>query len=257
MPATTPLLVRPRHLAGPGEVRLITAPLDVATGWTRTRTPDGVLLYTSPCRRALVTHEDSGTWTVREYRAPGAEVLWRATFSPGTPSEIAGAFTGTLIDGLRSVHRDYLEGGPRHQPGSPASTLAQRGWRPDPGPKGFHHQVSPDGRALYRHRVGYQPADVELEGRVPSAWSMLVGDPHRPSWRADFTIGTPFYLLTHAALAFSDPAPAKRHLGDIPEHHLPHVTARPASATAAPSRPQHPISTPPAVVPSAAAPRRR
>lgn len=136
--------------------------------------------------------------------------MWRARFGLGTPAEITAAFTAVLAAGLRTRHRDYLVGGPRHRPGTPASVLADRGWRPEPGPKGFHDQVAPDQTAVYRHRLGHQSHDAEAAGRTPPTWSMLAGDPTAPSWRAEFTIGVPFYALVNATLAFSDPAPGQR-----------------------------------------------
>ncbi|WP_308020123.1 DUF317 domain-containing protein [Streptomyces sp. LS1784] len=159
MLSTSPLLVHPLRLAGPGDQRLITDALDTAPGWSRDRSPDGVLRFTSPCRTAVITGEPAtghpGAWTVHGYRSPGSAPLWRASFAPGTPAEITAAFTTTLVHGLRSGHRDYLRGGPHHLPATPASVLADRGWRPDQSTPGFHDQVASDLTAVYRHRIGH------------------------------------------------------------------------------------------------------
>ncbi|MGW2874498.1 DUF317 domain-containing protein [Kitasatospora sp. NPDC001225] len=193
------LLVHPLRLAGPGDQRLITDALDAAPGWSRTRTLDGAIRFTSPCRTAVITGAPSAdhpcAWTVHGYPSPGSAPLWRASFAPGTPAEITAAFTTVLVHGLRSAHRDYLRGGPHHLPRTPASVLTDRGWRPDQSPPGFHDQVAPDLTAVYRHRVGHQPPDTEAAGRTPPAWSMLAGNLRNPSWRADFTTGVPFYPL--------------------------------------------------------------
>ncbi|TQF02023.1 DUF317 domain-containing protein [Kitasatospora acidiphila] len=261
------LLVQPLRLAGPGDHWLITAPLTTTFGWSRTGTPDGGHRFTSPCQTAVLTREgpadNLGSWFVHGFIRPGAEPLWRATFSSGTPAEITSAFTSVLADGLRSRHRDYLPGGAHYTPDTPASVLADRGWRPLPGPRdytGHHDQVAPDLTACYRHRIGYQPRNAEVAGQVPPSWSMLAGDPKRPSWRADFTIDEPFYPLVSAALAFSDPAPVQRAAGDIPTRHLAFATvqrppggARPRQAPAGCTAPS---STPP-VCPAPTAARRR
>ncbi|MEU8926254.1 DUF317 domain-containing protein [Kitasatospora sp. NPDC048545] len=263
MSSAAPLLVRPLHLAGPGDHRLVTGLLAAAPGWSRARASDGSVRFTSPCRTATITcsgpPDRSWAWTVHGYPAPDSKPLWRAAFDPGTPAEITAAFTAVLVDGLRSGHRDYLRGGPHHLPGTPASVLADRGWQPAPGPKGFHDQVAPDTTARYRHRVGHQPTDAEVAGLAPPSWTMLAGDPQHPSWRADFTIGVPFYPLLRAALAFSSPEPVERPLRGIPARHLPHVTARRAPHPARrpnASPPQGPTA-PAAAVPAPGGARRR
>ncbi|MFD8783786.1 DUF317 domain-containing protein [Kitasatospora sp. NPDC059599] len=265
MPSSTPLLVHPLRLAGPGDHRLITDTLTAAPGWSRTRAPDGAIRFTSPCRTAIITgepHDDRPvSWTVHGYGWPSSAPLWRASFAPGTPAEITSAFTTVLIDGLRSGHRDYLHGGPHHLPRTPASVLADRGWRAGKSPKGFHDQIAPDLTAVYRHRLGHQPPDAEAAGLTPPAWSMLAGNLRNPSWRADFTTGVPFYPLIRATLLFSSPVPVGRRRCDLPAQHLPHLTAQPPSRTAyarqAPdSRPTTP-TVPPASRPAPAPARRR
>ncbi|MGW3179534.1 DUF317 domain-containing protein [Kitasatospora sp. NPDC001119] len=261
--SSVPFLVRPLRLAGPGDQRLVTGQLASAPGWSRARTADGGALFTSPCRTTVFTSsgppENPGTWSVHGYTVSGSETLWRAVFGPGTPAEITAAFTAVLVDGLRSGHRDYLLGGPHHLDCTPASVLADRGWQPDPGPRGFHDQVAPDGTALYRHRVGHQPADSEIAGLVPPSWSMIAGEPQHPSWHADFSIGVPFYPLVRAALAFSSSHPVERPLGAVPARHLPHVTARRApTPTRRPhSCPPQGPAVPPAALPVPGGARRR
>ncbi|MFF2078593.1 DUF317 domain-containing protein [Kitasatospora sp. NPDC058162] len=242
----SPRLVQPLRLAGPGDQRLITGPLAESPGWSRARSPDGGVRFTSSCRTAVITGSGPPgspvTWNVHGYTSTGAEPLWRAVFSSGTPAEITAAFTTVLVDGLRSGHRDYLHGGPHHLPRTPASVLADCGWQPAQGPKGFHDQVAPDGSAVYRHRVGHQPADAEVAGLSPPTWSMLAGTPQHPFWRADFTIGVPFYPLVRAALAFSSPEPVER------------LPASPARLPPAPARRPHACPPPGPAVPAAAMP---
>ncbi|MET8626613.1 DUF317 domain-containing protein [Kitasatospora sp. NPDC004669] len=263
MSSAAPLLVHPLRLAGPGDQRLASGPLTEAPGWSRARPPDGGVRFTSPCRTAVITGTDSpdhpGAWSVHGYTSAGSEPLWRASFGPGTPPEITAAFTIALVDGLRSRHRDYLLGGTHHLPGTPASVLADRGWQPGQSPMGFHDQVAPDGTALYRHRVGHQPADAEAAGLVPPSWSMLAGDPQHLSWHADFTIGVPFYPLVRAALVFSSLEPVERDLGGIPARHLPHITARraPAPARRPHACPPQGPAIPPAARPAPSGARRR
>ncbi|MFG2919051.1 DUF317 domain-containing protein [Kitasatospora sp. NPDC048298] len=263
MLSTSPLLVHPLRLAGPGDQRLITDTLAAAPGWTRTTSPDSGTRLTSPCRTVVITSEPPadrpGAWTVHGRTSPGSDPLWRASFAPGTPAEITAAFMTVLVDGLRSRHRDYLRGGPHYLSRTPASVLAEHGWRPGPSPRGFHDQVAPDLTAVYRHRVGHQPPDAEAAGRTPPAWSMIAGNLRNPSWHADFTTGVPFYPLVRATLLFSSPVPVERRLGDLPAHHLPHLTAQQPSKAAHPAPRNRPAASaaPPVAQPAAAAARRR
>ncbi|MCX4751243.1 DUF317 domain-containing protein [Kitasatospora sp. NBC_01287] len=253
LPPETALLVSPVHLAGPGDSRLITAPLDASADWDKVTTTTGVH-YVSTCQRVHIAHlpdSEHGGWAVRGYRTPSSEAVWGAAFGHGTPAEITAAFTTALVDGLRTNPRYYMNGGVRHPPGSPAAVLADRGWQPTPA-KGYHDQVSPDGHAAYRHRLGWHPHEAELEGEVPGSWAM-VGGAQRERWKAEFTIGVPFYPLTRAALALSSAEPVRRRLGEIPPRCLPHVTARPATAPAQPRRPAAQRPATPAAPPPAAA----
>ncbi|MFF2819403.1 DUF317 domain-containing protein [Kitasatospora cineracea] len=224
MPSAAPVLVQPLRLAGPGDRRLVTGPLTALHGWSSTRALEGGTRFTSPCRTAALSMDgDDGSpvaWTVHGYTRPGAEPLWRASFSSGTPAEIVAAFTTALAADLSARHRVGL-----HRSGTPASVLADRGWRPsDHSPKGFHDQLAPDGWALYRHRLGHQPHEDEVARLVQPTWSILAGSPHQPSWYAEFTIGTPFHPLTRAAAAFSDPEPVLRCADEVPARHLARVT---------------------------------
>ncbi|MFJ5879864.1 DUF317 domain-containing protein [Kitasatospora cineracea] len=239
MPSTVPVLVQPLRLAGPGDRRLVTGPLTAVHGWTPARTSEGGTRFTSPCRTAVLSVNGDGgspaAWTVHGYTRPGAEPLWRASFSSGTPAEVVAAFTTALAGDLHARHRDGL-----HLGSTPASILAERGWRPsDRSPRGFHDQLAPDGWALYRHRLGHQPHDDEVTRLVPPTWSMLAGSQQQPSWSAEFTIGVPFHPLARAAAAFSDPGPVPRSTDEIPARHLARVTVlrRPSGRSTGPPTP--------------------
>ncbi|WP_030459404.1 DUF317 domain-containing protein [Kitasatospora sp. NRRL B-11411] len=237
MPSAAPVLVQPLRLAGPGDRHLVTDTLTALHGWSSTRTPESQTRFTSPCRTAaLSVNGDVGSpvaWTVHGYTTPGAEPLWRASFSSGTPAEVVAAFTAALAEDLSARH--YLQ-----RASTPASVLADRGWRPsEHSPKGFHDQVAPDGWALYRHRLGHQPHEDEVSRLVPPTWSMLAGSPQQPSWCAEFTIGVPFHPLTQAAAAFSTPGPVLRCADEIPARHLARVTVlrRPSGRSTHPAGP--------------------
>ncbi|GLW58017.1 DUF317 domain-containing protein [Kitasatospora phosalacinea] len=258
MPSTAPVLVQPLRLAGPGDRRLVTSPLTAVHGWTPAPAPADGTRFTSPCRTAVLTVDGGvgspAAWTVHGRHQLGVEPLWRASFSSGTPAEVVAAFTTTLAEDLHTQY--YL-----HRVGTPASVLADRGWRPcDRSPRGFHDQLAPDGWALYRHRLGHQPYDDEVARLVPPTWSMLAGSPQQPSWCAEFTIGVPFHPLTQAAAAFSDPGPALRRADGIPARHLARVTVlrRPSVRSTSPPVPTE-AGRPRLLPPSrpAPAPRRR
>ncbi|MFB7950143.1 DUF317 domain-containing protein [Kitasatospora phosalacinea] len=258
MPSAALVLVQPLRLAGPGDRRLVTGPLTADHGWTPARAPEGGTRFTSPCRTAVLTVDGDGgspaTWTMHGCPRPGAEPLWRASFSSGTPAEVVTAFTTTLAEDLHTQHR-------LHRDATPASVLADRGWRAsDHSPQGFHDQLAPDDWALYRHRLGHQPYDDEVARLVPPTWSMLAGSPQQPSWCAEFTIGVPFHPLARATAAFSNPEPVLRRTDQLPARHLARVTLlrRPSgcpTGTPVPTEASRPHLLPPSR--PAPAPRRR
>ncbi|MFE4826746.1 DUF317 domain-containing protein [Streptomyces sp. NPDC056672] len=270
----TDMQVRPVYLAGRGDTAAIHEPLSATLGWGTVNTDTG-LVFTSPRGDTLVASVPEsryGGWKVTQYREPLGMPVWSAAFSQNTPVEITSAFTRALTRGLPSNHRDFLHGGPHHQPTGPARTLADRGWQTE-DTAAYLYQHAPDGHAYFRLCKDHLDDYTELEGGGPAQWTMYgcVNEVNGERWHADFTSATPLYLIHEAALALSSTDPVERPFHAIPERNLPYITVLPAKAGPDPRRfaalartpnipPTAPASpaTPPADSPSVpATPRRR
>ncbi|MGW9046958.1 DUF317 domain-containing protein [Streptomyces lydicus] len=237
------VLVGPVYLAGAGDSRTITEPLDQAPGWTKVIAFGTDTYFTSPCQRVRIAHpleSHYGGWTIAFAEDPLGVPDWITTFDRNTPDEVVAAFIAALVHGLESNFANYLNGGRHHTGASPAALLAEHGWETarDSRP---HRQVSPDGHAAYRIRTGWVHEYDELLHPEKSLWRMSAGpDPiSGPSWQAYFSSYTPEHLIAASAAALTDTTPVVRQAQQIPDRHrflvnvqLPH-RARPAPRTAA------------------------
>ncbi|WP_449485246.1 DUF317 domain-containing protein [Streptomyces avidinii] len=220
-------------LAGSGSLRTVATPLDDAAGWSKVIAFGTDAYYTSPCQRVRIANpveSHYGGWTITFAEDALGVPDWITTFDRDTPAEVVNAFTTTLIDGLDDTFRDYLHGGSRFTPGSPAALLTERDWQPAPRRPGAHYQLSPDGHAAYRIRIGRLHEYDELMDPALSTWQLSGGpDPlAAPSWQAYFSTSTPRHLIAACAAAVSDPAPVSRSTYSIPDLHLPLVTIHPS-----------------------------
>ncbi|MGJ5804970.1 DUF317 domain-containing protein [Streptomyces europaeiscabiei] len=243
----TDLLVRPVYLAGRGDTATVYDALRDARGWGKAITATG-LMFTSPRQDTQVAYLPEsryGGWKAIQCREPLGTPLWWASFSRNTPAEITSAFTTALSEGLPSNHRDFLHGGPHHQPRSPARALADRGWQTDDTAM-YLYQRSPDGHAYLGLRKGHLDNYMELEGEGPAQWTMYgcVDHVNGERWHADFTSATPLYLVRETALALSSTEPVERPLSGIPERNLLYVTVTPVGTGADPRRPAALARTP-------------
>ncbi len=226
------MLVHPVYLAGRGDTTAIYDPLCETRGWGKAVTANG-LMFTSPRQDthiAYLPESRYGGWKAIPCREPLGSPLWRASFSRNTPAEITSAFTTALAEGLPNQYRDFLSGGARYQPGGPTGVLVDRGWQTDDTAM-YLYQRSPDGHAYFGLRKSHLDYDAELQGEGPAQWTMYgcVDRVNGERWHADFTSGTPLYLVREAALALSSTAPVERPLSGIPERNLPYVTALPVA----------------------------
>ncbi|WP_175541352.1 DUF317 domain-containing protein [Streptomyces aidingensis] len=272
LPPDAPLLVSPVYFAGTGDPALADRLLQAAPGWTEAVNEAGAR-FASPCKTVFVTRSPAGSdraWQIDATRAPGDTRVWSASFSSTTPTEIVAAFTTTLVDGLRTNHRDYLSGGPRQPGTTPATLLSELGWET----KVFtdaQHQLAPDGYAGFSIRRGRVDYDAELAGAEPPQWALYCNAQELtsgPRWHATFTSATPLYLITAAAQVFSAPDPVVRRLRDLPLGVLPHLaevrladpgpsrsaTARARSTTPGLLLPDPAVPSSPAFRPSGPAP---
>ncbi|MFI9273985.1 DUF317 domain-containing protein [Kitasatospora sp. NPDC052896] len=237
-PPDPQMLVRPVYLAGHGDPELITGPLEAAPGWGKAVTNAGTH-YVSPCQTVHIAHVPGswyGGWKVLAHREPLGPPVWAASFTRNTPAEITSAFTTTLVDGLRSNHRDYLNGGSKFQPPSPAGALADRGWITDNEAQQYLYQRAPEGHAAFRMRKFHLDEEAELLEQGPPQWTLhaCVERENGERWHADFTGSTPLYLVREAVVAFSSTNPVVRALLAVPERNLSYVRMRRVPEAAAP-----------------------
>ncbi|MEW5530583.1 DUF317 domain-containing protein [Streptomyces virginiae] len=268
------VLVAPVALAGSGSSRTVSEPLDSAAGWSKVIAFGTDAYYTSPCQRVRIANPVEGHyggWTITFAEDALGVPDWITTFDRDTPAEVVNAFTTTLVEGLGNTFRDRLQGGRQFAPSSPAALLSERDWQPADRQPGAHYQLSPDGHASYRIRIGRLHEYDELMDPELSTWRLTGGlDPlTAPTWQAYFSTSTPQHLIAASAMALADPAPVSRFAPSIPDLHLPLVTIHPApgpqpprtaAALARSTRvPPNPDGPPPVAPPRAAysAPPRR
>ncbi|MET8412061.1 DUF317 domain-containing protein [Streptomyces sp. NPDC005195] len=246
----TDLLVRPVYLAGRGDTATVYDALCDARGWGKAITATG-LMFTSPRQDAQVAYLPEsryGGWKAIQYREPLGTPLWWASFSRNTPAEITSAFTTALAECLPSNHRDFLHGGPRHRPSSPAGALADRGWQTDDTAM-YLYQRSPDGHAYFSLRKGHLDDYMELEGEGPAQWTMYgcVDQVNGERWHADFASATPLYLVRRPRSRSAAPSPSSVHCRVSPSGTCRTSPYRPspraptrASRPRSPAHPKHP-----------------
>ncbi|ATZ23064.1 hypothetical protein SLAV_05795 [Streptomyces lavendulae subsp. lavendulae] len=227
------VLVAPVALAGSGSSRTVSEPLDDAAGWSKVIAFGTDTYYTSPCQRVRIANPVEGHyggWTITFAEDALGVPDWITTFDRNTPAEVVNAFTTTLVEGLDNNFRDRLQGGRHFTPSSPAALLSERNWQPAGHQPGAHYQLSPDGHAAYRIRLGRLHEFDELMEPELSTWRLSGGlDPlTAPTWRAYFSTSTPQHLITASAMALADHAPVSRFAPSIPDLHLPLVTIHPA-----------------------------
>ncbi|MEU4113280.1 DUF317 domain-containing protein [Kitasatospora sp. NPDC028055] len=215
-----PVAVSPLYLAGPGPVERAVAALTSEAGWRSVAVQSGQL-WESNCRTVHVAHFPTWpreNWRITVLDDPLGMPKWRATFSGNTPAEVLGEVTRLLADTAAGNARpaddpEYI---------SPFE-LDEHDWT--------RHTVhvwttfsAPDAGIRLQHNSGEFGHYEELGRQVPPSWILSAGlDDRFSAWSADFTSGTPPYLVTAAALTALDPAPVLRTRRSLPEAHLPYL----------------------------------
>ena len=214
----TPVMVSPLYLAGPGPVERAVAALTAEAGWRSVAVQSGQL-WESGCRTVHVAHFPTWpreNWRITVLDDPLGMPTWSATFSGNTPAEVLGEVTRLLADTAAGNARpaddpEYI---------SPFE-LDEHDWT--------RHAVhvwttfsAPDAGIRLQHNSGESGHYEELGRQVPPAWILSAGiDDRFSAWSADFTSGTPPYLVTAAAVTAVDPTPVPRARRSLPEAHLP------------------------------------
>ncbi|MGV9266606.1 DUF317 domain-containing protein [Kitasatospora sp. NPDC003701] len=215
----TTVAVSPLYLAGPGPFERSVAALTSEAGW-RSVTVRGGRLWESDCQSVRVAHlpqRTRDTWQITALAGPLGMPTWKATFSYKTPAEVIGEVTRLVAetvtgDAWSADDAEYVSPFELDRHGWTSSTLSVRTTlsAPDPMVK-LQHNSAEFGR--------YE----ELEGHAPPAWTLTAEVDRFCAWNADFTSGTPSYLVTRAALTAVDPAPVLRTRRSLPEMHLPYL----------------------------------
>jgi hypothetical protein len=229
------MLVSPVYLAGHGETPTIYDALLDTRGWGKAVTDTG-LMFTSPLQDVQVAYLPEsryGGWKITQCDEPLGMPIWSAAFSEDAPTEIVSAFTTALGDDPRCEPRHAVPRHPHDRSWHPAGVLADRDWGYEEDER-FLYMHAPDGHAYFRMRRGELADEVELRGDGPVLWTMHAGidEVAGERWHADFSSRTPLHLLAATARVFSSTEPVERSLGDLPERHLPFITATPADERA-------------------------
>jgi hypothetical protein len=199
-------LIRPRHLAGGGDLTHITGYLTGA-GW-KNRTPQSgsPLCFESPDKSVRIgysSHTNPPMWIVSG--TPRGEPSWNATLGAAVPVEILAGLTDSLA-GPRPAHTSDVLGR--------ATAL---GWKPA---KGRHPGVDhPDGTANLQYRRDGDTAMWWAAAQAPGSGGHSV-----PLWNAGFSEHTPLHAIGGFAAALADPQPVLRPPGRIPFASAPHAT---------------------------------
>ncbi|WP_328967578.1 DUF317 domain-containing protein [Streptomyces sp. NBC_00239] len=180
-PEKPPVLaqVTPRYLAGSGDPRWVTAPLQKAFRWQPAHIPlSPVVRLTRRDRQAellLSPDPDEHWWTLHHTGTTAGEKAWTMRFGARTPAEIIAAATDTLTTG------------PADSAADPMQVLEQARWKRSV----LEHQISsPDGFVtVSRHPLGALHIEVTAHD---GPWT---SEPTaRTAWRAYFSDHTPPHL---------------------------------------------------------------
>ncbi|MCG6497084.1 DUF317 domain-containing protein [Kitasatospora sp. A2-31] len=223
------VLVRPRHLAGPGPLPVL-APLLHLHSWPyRVDESLAQLVAFSPDRRveiAMEPHRVFHLYRVSVRKHPTDEVpYWQATFTKDTPGEIVGAFVQAIAaDGYTMPEEIVAE--PTASPTTAWRPLLKAGWQLQDDPD-FVRLTSPDGTTGFT----YSPASTDDRcGEGVGAW--MAQATFGPAWSDQWTIvlghSTPVRYLAILASAIADPAPVVRRRSSLSEAALPKLTTWPA-----------------------------
>nr|WSX75921.1 DUF317 domain-containing protein [Streptomyces sp. NBC_00899] len=202
-------VVRPRHLAGGGDLIHITAYLTGA-GWkNRTSKSGSPIFFESPDRSVRIGYNSRTSppmWIISG--SPPRRPPWHATIGAAIPVEILAGLTDALAGPV-----------PAHAPDVLGQTSA-RGWTPG---KGRHPSTaSPDGTANLQYRGEGGSAMWWAAAHTPGT------DGHDvPLWSASFSEHTPLHAVEAFAAALADPQPVLRPPGRIPFASAPHVSITP------------------------------
>ncbi|MFD4479457.1 DUF317 domain-containing protein [Streptomyces sp. NPDC058471] len=244
-----PVVVLPRHLAGPGQADLRTIwPFPFDDGWHLHPADEGMVFASSPCARLWTRfapapeRRGKGTWTIGANRIPFGPRAWQITLDATTPAELLRDVHAELLDLYledRSSDQDPLfeDATAPHEVYTP---LLARGWSHSVKTDGTQTFLAPERLGSVRHRY----ATTGSDGPIWRAWG---GDPSEPHWQARFSFGAPTTLAAAFTASLVSTEPLQRTVQDVPFHTRRHLYAAPAAA-------KQPPTSPTPAPPTAAAP---
>ncbi|WP_406220700.1 DUF317 domain-containing protein [Streptomyces decoyicus] len=237
--------ILPRHLAGAGSTDLRTAwPFPFDEDWSLHQPEDRPTIAASPCLRLRASHlihstrpGAYGRWITTAHRDPFGPPTWQITFGPDTPLEF-----------LHDVHTElldlYLEDPRAGQewlfennaaPHEAYAPLLVRGWSHRVEISGSQFFTSPSALA------GVQHLYATTDSTVPT-WTTWGGDASAPTWRGEFSYGTPTALVASFIASLISTDPVRRTVKDIPAQTRRHVYEAPLATASHQAPPLSPVA---------------
>lgn len=228
-----PVLVSPRHLAGPG---LEHPPLAAAMVWSSlknagctTYTPDnGPLLCTSPCqlvRAARMPNSTDGGWKTVVYEDALGAPHWTVKWTQQTPVELIADFHHALAEAhaTEALH-SFSRATDVYVP------LLSVGWS---------HTVDRIGDQRFTDPTGLATLTNHRQPHLGDTWNLRVRPETTGSsrWSAGFSEHMPNSLVAAFTASMADTTPLYRRAGQLPkELHRDLVTAPAPAPAPAPGR---------------------
>ncbi|MFE7119983.1 DUF317 domain-containing protein [Streptomyces sp. NPDC057654] len=242
--ATQPVRVLPRHLAGPGPVRLTTVwPFPYDDGWSLHQLDEETTYAVSSCLRLRTRYAldlaapGNKAWTIAASREPFAPAAWAITLDAGTPAELVRDVHAEVLDlyqadGHRgSAQRLFTDDTPPHEA---YAQLFARGWS---------HTVDPANTQVFRAPDGLAGLDYTPGISGVPVWRAWGGYPGEPHWQARFSRGTPPALVAAFTASLISTEPLHRTIQDVPFHTRRHLYL--ATSTPQQTPPSTPAIAPP------------
>ncbi|MFI9755731.1 DUF317 domain-containing protein [Streptomyces collinus] len=203
-PGDSPYATTPRHLAGPGDPRLVIQPL-VAAGWTNRSDPDTAhLIYICPNGEFTVALSPVPSPAAPWWHITGTHngQTWSASFGGNTPVEILAEFSDAL---LKPVPETAAEVWP---------LLTAAGWQYDRDEQGTEAAQHPSmSLVMCRH--------MEAPGELSFSWTAEAAV-HLGTyfWSAELEGSVPPHLVAAFATALARDDPVPRAKGAVPDSYF-------------------------------------
>ncbi|MGW2397086.1 DUF317 domain-containing protein [Kitasatospora sp. NPDC001664] len=223
------VLVRPRHLAGPGPLPVLQPLLHLHSWPYKVDESLAQVVATSPCRRieiAMEPHRIFHLYRVSVRKHPADPMpYWQATFTKDTPAEIVAAFVQAIAADRYTMPEEIVTE-PTASPTTAWRPLLKAGWQLKDDPRAVL-LTSPDGTTNF----SYSPTSTDDRcGEGVGAW--MAQAEFGPAWSDQWSIvlghSTPVRYAAILASAIADPTPVVRRRHTLSAAALPRLETRPA-----------------------------